>query len=254
MTSNNRLVVLGLLAVSIALLIPGLFAPVLTIRGVLTRDGVAHVAPMMLERGLSDETVAVLKGMLNPAILAFMEATGVDLRKTIIDKLTPAITNSLQRNVQEVPVYEQTRSIIGSVRQLYKVGSPVPATLILLFSVVVPVGKGALVAWAMFMAGAAQRRTTLRFVEAIAKWSMADVFVVALFIAYLAAHATQTQPGDTAAAPPLIAFSAHFGSGFYWFAAYCVFSLASQQYTRRLATATPAAPEASAAAGDDRRG
>ena len=154
MTSNNRLVVLGLLAVSIALLIPGLFAPVLTIRGVLTRDGVAHVAPMMLERGLSDETVAVLKSMLNPAILAFMEATGVDLRKTIIDKLTPAITNSLQRNVQEVPVYEQTRSILGSVRQLYKVGSPVPATLILLFSVVVPVGKGALVAWAMFMTDA----------------------------------------------------------------------------------------------------
>ena len=254
MTSNNRLVVLGLLAISIALLIPGLFAPVLTIRGVLTRDGVAHVAPMMLERGLSDETVAVLKSMLNPAILAFMEATGVDLRKTIIDKLTPAITNSLQRNVQEVPVYEQTRSILGSVRQLYKVGSPVPATLILLFSVVVPVGKGALVAWAMFMTDAAQRRRTLRFVEAIAKWSMADVFVVALFIAYLAAHATQTQPGAAAAAPPLIAFSAHFGAGFYWFAAYCIFSLASQQYTRRLATATPAAPEEPAAAGDDRRG
>ncbi len=253
MAPSNRLVVLALLGVSIALLIPGLFAPVLTIRGVLTREGVAHVAPMMLERGLSDETVAVLKSMLNPAILAFMEAGGVDLRKTIIDKLTPAITNSLQRNVQEVPVYEQTRSILGSVRQLYRVGSPVPATLILLFSVVVPLGKGALVAWAMFMTDAARRRT-LRFVEAIAKWSMADVFVVALFIAYLAAHATQTQPGEAAAAPPLIAFSAHFGSGFYWFAAYCLFSLASQQYTRRLATATPAAPEESAAAGDDRRG
>ena len=106
----------------------------------------------------------------------------------------------------------------------------------------------------MFMADGAQRRRTLRFVEAIAKWSMADVFVVALFIAYLAAHATQTQPGDTAAAPPLVAFSAHFGAGFYWFAAYCVFSLASQQYTRRLATATPAAPEESTAADDDRRG
>jgi hypothetical protein len=253
MISNNRLVVLALLGVSIALLIPGLFAPVLTIRGVLTREGVAHVAPMMLDQGLSDETVAVLKSMLNPAILAFMEAGGVDLRKTIIEKLSPAIRNSLQRNVPEVPVYEQTRSILGSVRQLYNVGSPVPATLILLFSVVVPLGKGALVAWAMFMADAAQRLRTLRFVETIAKWSMADVFVVALFIAYLAAHATQTQPGAAAAAPPLIAFSAHFGAGFYWFAAYCLFSLASQQYTRRLAM--PAPPDGSAAAaGDDRRG
>jgi hypothetical protein len=240
MTSrSDRLVVLTLLAVSIGLLIPGLFAPVLTIRGVLTRDGVAHVAPMMLERGLSDETIAVLKSMLNPAMLGLLQAGGVDLRKTIIDRLNPTITASLQQSVQEVQVYEQTRSIVGSVKQLYDVGSPVPATLILLFSVVIPFGKAALVAWAVFIAEAAQRRRTLGFVEAIAKWSMADVFVVALFIAYLAAHATQTQPGDAAAAPPLIAFTAQFRAGFYWFAAYCLFSLASQQYTRRLVTSSP---------------
>ena len=45
----------------------------------------------------------------------------------------------------------------------------------------------------------------------------------ALFIAYLAAHATQAQPGAAAAAPPLIAFSAHFGAGFYWFAVDALF-------------------------------
>jgi paraquat-inducible protein A len=236
MTSySSRLVVLTLLALSIGLLIPGLFAPVLTIRGVLTRDGVAHVAPMMLERGLSDETVAVLKSMMNPAMVGFLEARGIDVRKTIIDKLTPEMTAALQKSVQEVQVYEQTRSIVGSVKQLYKVGSPVPATLILLFSVIVPLGKAALVAWAVFMIDAARRRRTLGFVQSIAKWSMADVFVVALFIAYLAAHATQTPPGDAAAVPPLIAFTAHFGAGFYWFAAYCLFSLASQQFTARLA-------------------
>ena len=254
MTSNNRLVVLALLAVSIALLIPGLFAPVLTIRGVLTRDGVAHVAPMMLERGLSDETVAVLKSMLNPAILAFMEAGGVDLRKTIIDKLTPAITNSLQRNVQEVPVYEQTRSIVGSVRQLYKVGSPVPATLILLFSVVVPVGKGALVAWAMFMADAARAGARC------ASWrrSPSGPWPTSSSWRCSSRISPRTPPKPSRGTPRRprrsIAFSAHFGAGFYWFAAYCIFSLASQQYTRRLATATPAAPEESAAADDDRRG
>jgi hypothetical protein len=230
---SNRPVVLGLIAVSMALLIPGLFAPVLTIRGVLTREGVAHVAPTLLQRGLSDETLAVLKSMMNPAIVGFIEGTGGDLRKMIIERLTPQLTAALQASVTEVPVYEQTRSIIGSVRQLYDVGSPVPATLILLFSVIVPLGKAALVGWAMFVRDAAKRRRTLHFVEAIAKWSMADVFVVALFIAYLAAHATQTPPGN--AAPPLISFSAHFGAGFYWFAAYCLFSLASQQYTARTA-------------------
>jgi hypothetical protein len=233
---SNGVVVLGLLTASLALLLPGIFAPVLTIRGVLTREGVAHVAPMMLDRGLSDETIGVLKSMMNPAIVSFLNATGGDLRKIILEKLSPQITAALQKNVSEVPVYEQTRSIVSSVRRLYEVGSPIPATLILLFSVVVPLGKAALVAWASFMVNEGTRLRTLKFVEAIAKWSMADVFVVALFIAYLAAQASQTPPGDPAAAPPLIAFTAHFGPGFYWFTAYCIFSLASQQYTRRLAS------------------
>ena len=233
-SKTTRTTVLTLLAVSLALLIPGLFLPVLTIRGVLTREGVAHVAPTMLERGLSDETIAVLKSMMNPSIVSFLGATGGDLRKIILDKLTPQITAALQKNVDEVEVYQQTRSIVGSVRRLYEVGSPVPATLILLFSVIVPLGKGALVAWAMFL-GDDGRRHMLRFVEGIAKWSMADVFVVALFIAYLAAQASTTPPGS--AAPALVAFTAYFGAGFYWFAAYCVFSLASQQVSVRLAAA-----------------
>ena len=130
-------------------------------------------------------------------------------------------------------MYQQTRSIVGSVRNLYEVGSPVPATLILLFSVIVPVAKAATVAWAMVISNADRRDRALALVASIAKWSMADVFVVALFIAYLAAKATQSS-GDPAA-PPLVAFDARFGSGFYWFAAYCVFSLASQQYTAGLA-------------------
>jgi uncharacterized paraquat-inducible protein A len=133
-----------------------------------------------------------------------------------------------------VEVFLQTRSIVGSVRRLYEVGSPVPATLILLFSVVVPFVKMVLVGWAAFVADLEKRRRTLAFVETIAKWSMADVFVVALFITYLAAMASQSAP---AAGPPLVAFRAEFGPGFYWFAAYCIFSLASQQLTARVLAA-----------------
>jgi hypothetical protein len=241
MKSSDRVIVLVLLAGSLALLVPGLFAPVLTIRGVLTREGIAQVAPTMLERGLSDETMKVLESMMNPTVLTFLQMTGGDLRKVIIEKLAPQISASLQKNMAEVEVYQQTRSIVGSVRRLYQVGSPVPATLILLFSVIVPLGKAALVAWSMFVANATVRRRTLTFVETIAKWSMADVFVVALFIAYLAAQASATPTQGPDAAPALIAFSAHFGAGFYWFAAYCIFSLASQQITVRLAKASAAA-------------
>ena len=232
--TSTRWLVLVLLVVSLALLIPGLFAPVLTIRGVLTRDGIAQVAPTMLKRGLDDDTLNALRAMINPTVVGLLDATGGDLRQMIIDKVTPSLTASLQRNVGEVEVFQQTRSIVSSVSRLYEVGSPVPATLILLFSVVVPFVKTALVGWAMFAADEARRRRTLMFVEAIAKWSMADVFVVALFITYLAAMASQSAP---AAGPPLVSFKAEFGAGFYWFAAYCVFSLASQQLTARVLAA-----------------
>ena len=236
MTSTpKRSLALGLVAASMLLLIPGLLLPVLTIRGTLTREGIAQVAPLMLERGLSDDTVNVLKSMMNPAVLGFVQATGGDVRKIIIDKLGPQITASLQKSAAEVQVYEQTRSIIGAVRRLYEVGSPIPATLILLFSVIVPFGKAALVVGALFMAKARSRQRTLRFVEAIAKWSMADVFVVAILIAYLAAQASTASSTGPDAAPALLAFTAHFGPGFYWFAAYCLFSLASQQLTVKLA-------------------
>jgi hypothetical protein len=229
--TTTRWLVLALLLVSLALLIPGLFAPVLTIRGVLTRDGIAQVAPTMLQRGLDDETLNSLRAMMNPAVVGLLDATGGDLRQVIVDKVTPSLTAALLQNMEEVEVFQQTRSIIGSVDRLYEVGSPVPATLILLFSVIVPFVKTALVGWAVFVADDTRRRRTLAFVETIAKWSMADVFVVALFITYLAAMASQTTPE---AGPSLLAFRAEFGAGFYWFAAYCVVSLASQQWTARV--------------------
>jgi hypothetical protein len=236
-STTGRLGVLALVAVSLGLLIPGLFLPVLTIRGVLTAEGVAQMTPVVLDKGLDDATVETLKGLMNPTMVALVTATGGNLRKMILDQLGPKITEALKQGVGEVEVYRQTRSIVSAVRNLYDVGSWIPATLILLFSVVVPFTKALLVVFATYMKDVVGRQRVLDFVAAIAKWSMADVFVVALFITYLAAQATQTVPGQIGSAP-LLAFDADFGPGFYWFAAYCIFSLASQQYTARLAKRT----------------
>lgn len=233
-STPGRFTVLALTAISLGLLLPGLVRPVLSIRGVLTPDGIASMTPVVLEKGLDEDTVAALKALMNPAMVRFVEATGGDIRTMIIERLGPRLTTALQQGVGEVEVYRQERSIIGAVRNLYQVGSPFPATLILLFSVIVPLTKAFAVVAATFARDAASRRRVTSFVEAIAKWSMADVFVVALFITYLAAEATQASGGAT----PLVAFDATFGPGFYWFAAYCLFSLASQQYTARLARAS----------------
>jgi len=55
---------------------------------------------------------------------------------------------------------------------------------------------------------------------------------MALLIAYLAARASQTPPGPGFLPQP-VTFTAVFGAGFYWFAAYCLVSLGTQQATAR---------------------
>jgi hypothetical protein len=227
---SRRLVVLAGLAVTIGILVPGLVMPVIHLRGTLDPDGVAQLTPQLLEQGISDETVETLRPMINPMLLPFVEMQPGGLKGALISRLGPEIGRALAGG-PEIEVYQQTRSILGSVRQLYGVGSATAATLILLFSVIVPFTKALMVVWAIYRPDPASRRRTLRLVEAIAKWSMADVFAVALFIAYLAAAASQTLPG--ASTFQVVSFTATFGPGFYWFAAYCLISLAHQQATAR---------------------
>jgi len=229
--SRQRTLALVGLAITVALLLPGLALPVITVRGTLDPEGVATLAPRILEEGLTDETVATLRFMLNPALVPMLESTPGGLKGALVNRLGPQIGQQLASG-GEIEVYQQTRSIVGSVKHLYRVGSPTAATLILLFSIIVPFTKIALVLWALFHRDLQRQKRTLHFVELIAKWAMADVFAVALFIAYLAARASQTPPGP-GFVPQLATFSATFGPGFYWFAAYCLVSLAVQQATAR---------------------
>ena len=230
LTNRPALAIAGLL-VSIALLMPGIFAPVITVKGRLDPKGVSALAPKLLEQGLSDSAIAKIRPLLNPALLPFLDNAPGSLKTNLVNQLGAQLGSRLASG-PPIEVYAQTRSILGSVRQLYKVGSPTPATLILLFSVIVPLTKALLVLWAVTHRDPATRRRTLHFVEMIAKWSMADVFAVALFITYLAAKASQAAPGP-GVTPALVNFTATFGPGFYWFAAYCLVSLGTQQATAR---------------------
>jgi hypothetical protein len=228
---NHRWLALAGLAVSIALLVPGLVAPVITVRGTLDPQGVATLAPQLLEQGLSDSAVATFRPLLNPALLPMLDFSPGGLKGALVGTIGSQLGERLAAG-PPIEVYRQTRSILGSVRHLYRVGSPTAASLILLFSVLVPFTKAGLVLWAVLHEDRVRRRRTLNFVEVIAKWSMADVFAVALFIAYLAARASQTPPG-AGFVPQVVIFTATFGPGFYWFAGYCLVSLAVQQATAR---------------------
>ena len=232
-SSRRPLALIGLV-LAIALLLPGLVLPVITIRGVLQPAGIADLAPKLLEQGVSEQSVAALRPIINPIVLPMLDSAPGGLRGALVNRIATQLATELKAG-PEIEVYQQTRSILGSVRHLYRVGSPTAATLILIFSVLVPFVKASLVLWAVYHPNPLRRERTLRFVETIAKWSMADVFAVALFIAYLAAQATQSAAGSPSA---LVTFSASFGPGFYWFTAYCLFSLAVQQATARWIMAT----------------
>src|SRR5262245_24497299 len=238
-TPRRSIAIAGLL-VSLVLLVPGLVLPVITVKGQLDPKAVATLAPKLLDQGLTDADVATLRPVLNPALLPLLEASPGGLKGALVNQLGSQLGNRLSSG-PPIEVYQQTRSILSAVRHLYSVHSPTPATLILLFSVLVPFTKALLVLWAVTHKNPATRGRTLHFVELIAKWSMADVFAVALFITYLAAKASQSTPGSVAS---LVNFTATFGPGFYWFAAYCVVSLATQQATARwlMASPEPAAP------------
>jgi len=227
-TPGSRNLALAGVAVSVLVLIPGLFLPILTIQGRLNPTAVADLSRTLLDQGISESAVDSIRGMINPDVLPLLEASQGGLKGMLVSSIGKEITSSLAAG-EPIEVYQQTRSIVSSVRNLYEVGSVLAATLIVFFSVVVPVTKSLLVCWAVCQGNALRRQRTLLFVEMIAKWSMADVFAVAVIIAFLAAQASQT----VGAASALVSFRATFGPGFYWFTGYCLLSLAVQQLAAR---------------------
>ncbi|MFQ5701929.1 MAG: paraquat-inducible protein A [Acidobacteriota bacterium] len=116
-----------------------------------------------------------------------------------------------------VEVFNQTRSILQTVRSLHESGNDFVAGLIFLFSVMVPFAKGLLLLGLPFLRSANTRYRVFAFVRGISKWAMADVFVVGVFIAYLSAKASDNLDAD-------------LGDGFYLFASYCLISLLALQF------------------------
>ncbi|MBL0170461.1 MAG: paraquat-inducible protein A [Gemmatimonadaceae bacterium] len=126
----------------------------------------------------------------------------------------------------------ETRSVIGAIKSLHASHNDFVAGLILVFSVIIPLTKAALLIPIGLLRRSVWRYRLFRFVQTISKWSMADVFAVGMLIALLAAKGTAN-------------LSAVAGTGFYYFASYCLISNAAFQMLRiEAATTTSPAPSA----------
>lgn len=134
------------------------------------------------------------------------------------------------------PLIGQQLSILGTVEKLWGDQRFFVAILIFLFSVVVPLAKSVAIAAAAFMHDEKKRSRLLEWVSQIGKWSMADVFVVAIFLAVLS---TQHADNQTSERFSLFGFSldvqistqtlSSVGEGFYFFVGYCIISLIGSQ-------------------------
>ena len=110
--------------------------------------------------------------------------------------------------------------VLDTVEELAHTGNLPVAFLIVFFSLVVPVFKLVLQASSLLLPSANMRRPVLWLNARLSKWSMADVFVMALLVAYMAGQAA----GE---ADELLIMGAQLEQGFYFFLAYCLFSVAA---------------------------
>jgi len=128
--------------------------------------------------------------------------------------LTIRATMELFGNTRELS--NETRSVISAIQSLHNTGNNVVAGLIVLFSVLVPLIKAALLVPIFALRGTATSYRLYGVVQTMSKWSMADVFAVGMLIALLVGKGTAN-------------LSATAGPGFYCFAAYCLVSNAAFQ-------------------------
>ncbi len=129
--------------------------------------------------------------------------------------LTITASLSLLGNTREI--FRETQSIWQSVHRLYDSGNLFVAGLILLFSILIPFLKAIALGVILAARDPATQTRLARVVRSLSKWSMADVFAVGTFIAFLATSALDNLDGI-------------LGPGFYYFSAYCLLSNLAFQF------------------------
>lgn len=224
-----RILTLILIVASLGLLVPGVTRPMFTITGTIDNTKLADAATglivdSMVERDLAkgtDKTEEELRTKAENSVKQMLGMLGLKIPEG------------------EIEAYRKTRSILGTVKELFDTGHRVVGFLVMLFSVVIPTIKILLMLAGTFGPSDQARRTSLAVSRAISKWSMADVFVVAIGVAFMALNASKDLD-------EVVRLGAEFEVGFFLFLGYCLFSIA----TSTLVNAPEAGGEGGSTTGD----
>ena len=195
MSLKRKLLVMLLIVVALGLLYPGITQPVLTLTGTVEKSKIAELGiEMIAGEGADAQTRQMLTAI--SSFLGFDQIQG------------------------QLQAYNNTRSVWGTVEELSRSGNLPVAFLIVFFSLVIPVFKLLLQSCSLFVEQAGLRNALLTTNAALSKWSMSDVFVMGLLVAFMAGSASG-QMGD------MLTMYATLEPGFYYFLAYCLFSIAA---------------------------
>ncbi len=185
----------ALFLVSIAFLVPGLTLPLMSIEATVEKQA-------MLEL-----TVDAL--------------TPPDDSQQFFQPLLQSFVSQLQVD-GSVTVFKSTRSLWSTMSELVSNGHILVGLLIGMFGVLIPVFKILLVSFSLLTRQTLLKQKLLKLSSRLSKWSMSDVFVMGLIVAFLAINANEY-------AVNTVRMKATLGSGFYFFVAYCLLAIAAAQ-------------------------
>jgi uncharacterized paraquat-inducible protein A len=148
-----------------------------------------------------------------------LHLTGVSAVFLLVGVAAPMLTVVAHTEVTflgEVVLQYESRSIVGTAGRLAAGGNILLAVLLFLFSVLIPLVKLLLSFVALGRVGNRAKERALNCIRLIGKWSMTDVFVVAVMLAFLSTESK--------------AFTdASLGPGLYFFAGYGLLSMIGGQ-------------------------
>jgi paraquat-inducible protein A len=135
-----------------------------------------------------------------------------------------------------IKIFDTTRSILKTVRDLWQRDYFFVSSMIFLFSVLVPFVKGFSLLLVYFGKSLPTRKKLFNFIKSIGKWSMCDVYIVAIYLCYLSTGATQTKSeksismmGYPIDVQVMAGMHAQLHIGFWCFLTYCLLSLTALQ-------------------------
>lgn len=129
--------------------------------------------------------------------------------------ISPILMVTIHKDVDylgDIVLSFESKGIIGSINKLFETGDIIVAMVILLFSVLTPTLKIVSLFFASLFVHSPFAHHLVKFFKLIGKWSMADVFVVAIFLVYLTAN-----KGDVSRAEVEV--------GLYFFLSYVILSM-----------------------------